>query len=502
MIYIDGNSLSIEDIIAVVDGGEKAEIADSALNQIRKSKKSLMKILESGKPVYGVNTGFGSLLNVNVEKHNIVQLQINLIRSHSAGTGKPLDERTVKAIMLIRANTLAKGYSGVSEDLLHFILFMINENIIPVVPRYGSVGASGDLAPLAHIGLAIMGEGDVFYNGKRMNSGEVFKKLGKKPYSYAEKEGVALINGTSVICGILALEIKKSERLVSEALGSFSLAFEGLSGTDRAFTEWALASRPHEGQQIIGKSLRNLFKDSAIVENARKTKVQDAYSLRCTPQVYGAVLDTIEYVRKVLSTEINSATDNPLLLDNDYISTGNFHGEPVAMASDFLAIAMTDFGNMIERRLARLVDTNLSGLPPFLVDDYGLNSGYMIPQYTAAALCNVNKTLAHPNSADTIPTSANQEDHVSMGTNAALKLVDINRNVEAIIAIEYLLGAQSLEFRKLEPSKATMAIYNKIRTIVKPLDRDRPSTGDIDAICSMMETESFRNFVVEKTGFQ
>ena len=221
MIYIDGNSLSIEDIIAVVDNGEKAGIADSALEQIRKSKKSLMKILESGKPVYGVNTGFGSLLNVNVDKNKTVQLQINLIRSHSAGTGEPLNERTVKSIMLIRANTLVKGYSGVSEDLVNFILFMINEEIIPVVPRYGSVGSSGDLAPLAHIGLAIMGEGDVFYKGKRINSGEVFRQLGIVPYSYAEKEGVALINGTSVICGILALEIKKSERLISEALGSF-----------------------------------------------------------------------------------------------------------------------------------------------------------------------------------------------------------------------------------------------------------------------------------------
>ncbi len=501
MIYIDGNSLSIEDVIAVVDKGEKAGIADSAMEQIRKSKKSLMKILESGKPVYGVNTGFGSLLNVNVEKNNTVQLQINLIRSHSAGTGDPLDERTVKSIMLVRANTLVKGYSGVSEDLISFLLFMINENIIPVVPRYGSVGASGDLAPLAHIGLAVMGEGDVFYRGKIMNSAEVFRNLGKKPYSYAEKEGVALINGTSVICGILALEVKKSEKLINEALGSFALAFEGLSGTDRAFTEWALASRPHEGQQLIGMALRKLFHGSAIVENARKTKVQDAYSLRCTPQVYGAVWDTVEYVRKVLSTEINSATDNPLLMGDEYISTGNFHGEPVAMASDFLAIAMTDFGNMVERRLARIVDTNLSGLPPFLVSDYGLNSGYMIPQYTAAALCNVNKTLAHPNSADTIPTSANQEDHVSMGTNAALKLVEINKNVETIIAIEYLLGAQALEFRKFEPSKATMDIYSKIRAIVKPLDRDRPSTDDINAICSMMETESFRNFIMEKTGF-
>jgi len=501
MIYIDGNNLTIEDVNAVANGSEKVGIAESAIRQIQDSKKSLMKILDSGKPVYGVNTGFGSLLNVNVDRKNIVQLQINLIRSHSSGIGEPLDAETVRAIMLVRANTLVKGYSGVSEKMINFLLFMLNNNIIPVVPRYGSVGASGDLAPLAHIGLALMGEGDVFYKGKTQNADTVFKSLGKEPYSYGEKEGVALINGTSVICGILSLEIKRSENLVSEALGSFALSFEGLSGTDKAFTEWALASRPHEGQQMIGKAFRKLFYGSTIIENSNKTKVQDAYSLRCTPQVYGAVWDTLQYARKVLTTEINSATDNPLLLGDEYISTGNFHGEPVAMVSDFVAIAMTDFGNMVERRLARIVDTNLSGLPPFLVKDYGLNSGYMIPQYTAAALCNVNKTLVHPNSADTIPTSANQEDHVSMGTNAALKLVEINKNVKSIIAIEYLLGAQSLEFKKFEPSPATLSIFKKIREIVKPLDSDRPSTGDIEAITSMMDTEEFLSLIREKSGF-
>ncbi|WP_298409224.1 histidine ammonia-lyase [Ferroplasma sp.] len=501
MIYIDGNNLTIEDVNAVATGNETVDIAESAYHQIRNSKKSLMKILESGKAVYGVNTGFGSLLNINVDSKNRVQLQINLIRSHSSGIGEPLDIETVKSVMLVRANTLVKGYSGVSEDMIKFLLFMINENIIPVVPRYGSVGASGDLAPLAHIGLAMMGEGDVFYNGEIQNAAPVFRSLGKKPYSFAEKEGVALINGTSVICGILALEIKRSENLVSEALGSFVLSFEGLSGTDKAFTEWALASRPHEGQQAIGRAFRTMLHGSRIVENANSEKVQDAYSLRCVPQVYGAVWDTLEYSRKVLTTEINSATDNPLLMGDEYISTGNFHGEPVAMVSDFVSIAMTDFGNMIERRLARIVDTNLSGLPPFLVKDYGLNSGYMIPQYTAAALCNVNKTLVHPNSADTIPTSANQEDHVSMGTNAALKLAEINKNVKSIIAIEYLLGSQSLEFRKHEPSPATLEIYNRIRLIVKPLESDRSSTRDIVEITKLLDSEEFLRFIKNRSGF-
>ncbi|WP_337860405.1 histidine ammonia-lyase [Ferroplasma sp.] len=501
MIYIDGNNLTIEGVNAVANSMEKVAIAESAYAQIKKSKKSLMKILESGKPVYGVNTGFGSLLNVNVDQKNIVQLQINLIRSHSSGIGDPLDIATVRSIMVIRANTLAKGYSGVSQEMIEFLLFMINENIIPVVPEYGSVGASGDLAPLAHIGLAMMGEGDVFYKGKIQKAFNVFKNFGKEPYRFGEKEGVALINGTSVICGILALELKKSEILIVEAFGSFALSFEGLSGTDKAFSEWALASRPHAGQQIVGKAFRTLFAGSKIVENANKEKVQDAYSLRCAPQVYGSVWDTLEYGRKVLTIEINSATDNPLLMDGDYISTGNFHGEPVAMISDFVAIAMTDFGNIIERRIARIVDTNLSKLPPFLINDYGLNSGYMIPQYTAAALCNVNKTLAHPNSADTIPTSANQEDHVSMGTNAALKLIEINKNVKSIIAIEYLLGAQSLEFKKYEPSRPTAEIYMKIRSIVKPLVTDRPSTGDLLEITKMMDDNQFYEFVLEKANF-
>ncbi len=499
MIYLDGDTLTVKAVRDIAVNYEEAGISEKAISRIKKSRDSLVKILSGGKPVYGVNTGFGSLLNVRVSDKEMEMLQINLIRSHSSGIGNPLDDKTVRAIMVIRANTLAKGYSGVTRDLIDFLLFMINKNIIPVVPQYGSVGASGDLAPLAHIGLAMAGEGDVFYKGKRDKSSKVFELLGKKPYKFKEKEGVALINGTSVICGILSLEEQKAETLLEEALGSFMLSFEALSGTSKAFTEWALASRPHTGQILIGKSIRNMASGSKIVEIANSTKIQDAYSLRCTPQVYGAVYDTLMYVKKVLTTEINSATDNPLLNGDDYISTGNFHGEPVAMVSDFLAIAFTDLGNMIERRIARLVDTNLSGLPPFLIGDYGLNSGYMIPQYTAAALCNVNKTLAHPNSADNIPTSANQEDHVSMGTNAALKLIEINNNVESIIAIEYLLGAQGLEFRKNEPSGNTKMIYDKIRNIVDPLIVDRPANPDIEAIKNLMDSQDFVDFIYNIT---
>lgn len=495
MIYIDGNTLTIDDVVAVAVNHEWTTINKNALKQIENSRDSLIKILKAGKPVYGVNTGFGSLLNTGVPDGLMEKLQVNLIRSHSSGIGDPLDENTVRAIMVVRANTLAKGYSGVSTELIDFLLFMLNHNIIPAVPKYGSVGSSGDLAPLAHVGLAIIGEGDVFYNGRKENAAVVFRELGTVPYHYKEKEGVALINGTSAMCGILALELKNAEKLINSAMGSFIMSFEALSGTSKAFTEWALAARPHPGQMIIGRSLRSMLSGSLIIKNADRSKIQDAYSLRCTPQVYGSVYDAISYARKALTVEINSATDNPLINGDDYVSAGNFHGEPIAIASDFAAIAMADFGNIIERRIARLVDSNLSGLPPFLIKDYGLNSGYMIPQYTAAALCNVNKTLAHPNSADTIPTSANQEDHVSMGTNAALKLREINDNVKSIIAIEYLLGAQALEFRKVDPSPVTLEVYRAVRNIVEPLTVDRPANPDLNAIIALMDSKEFQYFI-------
>lgn len=486
MITVDGESLTVDQVLSVAKDFEKIELSQAAFRKVEESHDSLMKIVSSGKRVYGVTTGFGSLLNIDVGKGEIVKLQANLIRSHSSGYGERLPEIYVRAMMLVRLNSLCKGYSGVSRELIEFLVAMINNGIHPAVPRYGSVGASGDLAPLAHVALAMMGEGKVLSINGEIDSIDVLKEKGMMPYSFAEKEGVAFINGTSTISGILAVETALSFRLFQNATNSAAMAFESLKGTDKALTAWAIEARGHKGQRIVAERLRNILSGSETVRISSESKVQDPYTLRCIPQVYGAVLDTMEYVRSVITTEINSVTDNPLVNKDEYVSVGNFHGEPVAFAADFLAIALTDLGNMIERRLARLTDASLSGLPPFLVEKSGFNSGYMIPQYTAAALCNRNKTLCMPSSADSIPTSANQEDHVSMGTNASLKLIEILENVEAIVAIEFLLSAQALEFISTGVSVNVAASKATIRKHVDKLTEDRPVTPDIERIVKAM----------------
>ncbi len=491
MIAINGESLTIKQVYEIAVNREKVELSEDATERLRKSRDRLISKLEEGKPIYGVNTGFGSLLNVSVPQDKIVQLQKNLIRSHSSGVGEPLSEEHVRAIMAVRANNLCRGYSGVRIELVQLVLDMLNTGVHPVVPRYGSVGASGDLAPLAHIALAMLGEGEVKYKGDSRNSAEVLSELEIGPIIFQEKEGVAFINGTSAISGILAVELIRSYDSIRNGLISASLSFEGLKGTDRALREWVMKVRPHRGQEIMAKVMRDLVEGSEIVKKSSENKVQDAYSLRCIPQVYGAVFDTLEYARSVLSTEINSATDNPLIGEDEIISAGNFHGEPVGLLCDFMAIALTDLGNIIERRIARIVDANLSGLPPFLVSNSGYNSGYMIPQYTAAALCNRNKTLSTPSTSDNVPTSANQEDHVSMGTNAAIKLSEVVDNLRQIVAIEYLLGAQSLEFALDSPSPNSKIVWGTIRTKVEPLEEDRPPYRDIEAIVDMMNNGEF-----------
>jgi len=486
MITINGDSLTVKQVYDVAVNREQVELSEEAVEKIRKSRDRLVAKLEEGKPIYGVNTGFGSLLNVSIPQEKIIQLQKNLIRSHSSGVGEPLPDEHVRAIMVVRANNLSKGYSGVRVELVQMVINMLNRGIHPIVPRFGSVGASGDLAPLAHIALCMMGEGKVTYNNVAREAQEVFTELSIAPHEFVEKEGVAFINGTSAISGILSVELHRSYEMFRNSILSASLSFEGLKGTDRAIREWAMKVRPYRGQELVSKSLRELIKDSEIIRKSSERKVQDAYSLRCIPQVYGAVLDTLDYGRSVLSTEINSATDNPLIGEEEIISAGNFHGEPVSLICDFVAIALTDLGNIIERRIARIVDASLSGLPPFLVSNSGYNSGYMIPQYTAAALCNRNKTLSMPSTADNIPTSANQEDHVSMGANAAIKLSEVVANLQQIVAIEYLLGAQSLEFALDSPSPNTTAIWKKIREQVPALEEDRAHYADIEKIAEMM----------------
>lgn len=491
MIFIDGDNLAIEDVYAVAVNNEKIGITDDTVSKVIKSQKKLRDLMAKGGMIYGINTGFGSLLNVKISQADVLDLQKNLIRSHSSGTGTPLEREYVRAMMVVRLNSLCKGYSAVSPELIRHAMEFINRDITPFVPRYGSVGASGDLAPLAHVALTLMGEGKVFFRGEIVPSSEAMKKSGMQPYSFLEKEGVAFINGTSTISGILSVNLHRSYEILRNAILSAAISFEGLKGTRRAYTDWAVESRPHCGQIEVAKEFLKVIKGSEIIDKSTRTKVQDPYSLRCIPQVYGAVLDTMNYARNVLTTEINSATDNPLVGDDEVISVGNFHGEPVALISDFLAIAMTDLGNMIERRLARITDENLSGLPPFLVENSGLNSGYMIPQYTAAALCNRNKTLCFPSSADNIPTSANQEDHVSMGANAAIKLSEIVENVRQIVAIEFLLGTQSLEFAVDEPSPLVRKIYLEIRKKVPKLTVDRPPYSDIETISGMMDAGLF-----------
>ena len=493
MIQIDGSSLSIKQIASVAAGSEKVELGKSARLNVQKSRKNLEKHIADGKTIYGINTGFGALMNVKIDKKDLLKLQENLIRSHSAGVGDPLDERYVRAMMIVRANSLSKGYSGVTEELIDTLLAAVNSHVTPMVPRYGSVGASGDLAPLAHVALCLMGESEVFFEGRRMKSIDALNLAGIKNHIFLEKEGVAFINGTSAISGILAVAIHDARKLIAQSTAAASISLQALKGTTKAFTEWVVETRSHKGQAKVSSMMRNLL--TGYADN--KTRVQDAYSIRCIPQVHGAVLDTLDYCSSVLEREVNSVTDNPILNEEEVISAGNFHGEPVALASDFLSIALTDLGNIIERRIFRLTDSSLSGLPPFLTEKSGLNSGMMIPQYTAASLCNMNKVLAHPASSDTIPTSANQEDHVSMGMNSALKLSEIIKNLESIVAIEFLAAAQAADLSGVELSAPGKKILQSIRKSVKHLDDDREQHTDIVKMRELMRSDEFHSLIPE-----
>ena len=491
---IDGESLTVNDVVAVARFGENVSIDESCMERVKQSREVIERILNEKKTVYGINTGLGDLVKVRISPDELKKLQINLVRSHSAGVGAYLPEEVVRGAMLIRANSLLKGHSGVRPEVIELLINMLNKGIVPAVPMYGSVGASGDLAPMAHIALAMMGEGNVFYRGEIMSAEEAMEREGLTPLELKEKEGLAILNGTSVMASYASLAVHDSYNLVKNSLVSAAMSFEALRGTDAALDERIMKVRPHPGQIRIAENLRKLLEDSTIVKSARKEKVQDAYTLRCIPQVYGAVLDAIDYVRTVVEREINSVTDNPIVFDSP-ISGGNFHGEPLALALDFLGIAITDLGNMIERRIARLVDSSLSGLPHFLIENSGLNSGFMIPQYTAAALCNRNKTLAHPASADTIPTSANQEDHVSMGMNAAIKAAEIIENTEYIVAIELLCANQALH---LSAASATAVKIAQETINIDKIEEDTVFTPLIEKLKKMVKNGDIVRAVEER----
>lgn len=487
--------LSLDTITQVARQRMPVELSLAARERIRRARTVVDDIARGGDAapaVYGVNTGFGFLADVRISADEIRLLQRNLIRSHAAGVGPPLSTEVVRAMMLLRAEVLAIGHSGVRVEVAELLLAMLNRGVHPVIPSQGSVGASGDLAPLAHLALVLMGEGSAEVEGQILPGEEALARAGLAPVQFAAKEGLSLVNGTQLMTGMGALSVHDAEQaaLIADIGGALSL--EALKGTPRAFDPRIHAVRPHPGQIASAANLARLLAGSDIVESHRDCgKVQDPYSLRCMPQVHGATRDALGYARAVLEREARSATDNPLVFpeENEMISGGNFHGQPVALALDFAAIAVAELANIAERRIEQLVNPHLSsGLPAFLAPHSGLNSGFMMAQVTAAALVSENKILAHPASVDSIPSSAGREDHVSMGVHAAWKLRRIVDNVTNVLAIELLCAAQGIHLRApLRPASGLNAVYEALRAHVSPLEEDRPLYQDISGVRALIE---------------
>jgi histidine ammonia-lyase len=482
-VNVTGSRLTLDEIERVSFGGEEVVVTEESRELVARSRRVVDEILASDRIVYGINTGFGNFRNVVIPREDLVDLQVNLVRSHAAGVGEPFSEEVVRSILLLRINTLAAGFSGIAPETLDAVVGLLNRKVHPVVPRKGSVGASGDLAPLAHIALALIGEGDVWYRGERVPSRVALERAGLSPPVLHPKDGLALINGTQVISALLSHAVLLGRRLVRTADLVGALTLDALLGTDVAFDPRIHAARPHPGQKRSADNLRRLLSGSELRHSHEDCdRIQDSYALRCMPQVHGAVRDALEYSERVLSIEINSATDNPMIFveEGEVISGGNFHGQPVALAADFLTIALAELGAISERRTERLVNPTLSELPAFLVKEGGLNSGFMILQVTAAALASENKALSHPASVDSIPTSANQEDHVSMGVSAARKTNEVADNLAHLLAIELLTAAQALEFRRPVRTSAPLeAVHARLRELVPPYDKDRPHYVDV-----------------------
>ncbi|HEY8484773.1 MAG TPA: histidine ammonia-lyase [Longimicrobiales bacterium] len=503
VLELHGDRLRLEDVERVAGSDAPVvRLAAPARARVEAARALVEQAVAEQRVVYGLTTGFGALSDVVIPVEQIRELQTNLIRSHAAGVGEPLGEAETRAVMLLRANVLALGRSGVRPALIDLLTEMLNRRVHPVIPARGSVGASGDLAPLSHLALVLIGEGEAVYEGRRMPGGEALRRAGLEPVELEAKEGLALNNGTQVQTAVGVLALLAAERALETAEVAGAMSLEGLRGTPDAFDEAIQRARPHPGQLESAARLRALLEGSEIRESHRygDPRVQDAYSLRCMPQVHGAARQALAYVRQVLECEVNSATDNPLIFPEDgrILSGGNFHGQPVAQALDLLAMACASVASMSERRLARLVDPALSGLPPFLTPEPGLNSGLMMAQVTAAALVAELRLRAHPASVDSIPTGANKEDHVPMGVAAALKAREAVRLLESVLALELLAAAQALEFlAPLRPGKGVLRAYERIRERVPRLERDRPLAPDIAAIESLVRSGEFASLWAE-----
>ena len=478
MIEIDGQSLTIEQFVAVARGGESACLGDAARGRVTRCRSVVERTLTEGRAVYGINTGFGELSHVNIPVEQLEELQRRLVLSHAAGVGTPLPAAAVRGMLLLRANTLARGHSGVRPVVIDALLSLLEADALPEVPSRGSVGASGDLAPLAHLALPLIGQGRVRIGGETVSAEDGLARIGLEPIRLEAKEGLALINGTQAMTSLVALAVSDVRRLVRVADLVGALSTEALRGTDAAFDPRLHELRPHPGQMASARNLWRLMKSSEIRESHREedVRVQDPYSIRCMPQVHGAARDVLADVERKVAIEINAVTDNPLVFpeSGDILSGGNFHGEPMAIAADVLAIGVAELGSISERRIEKLTNPLFSGLPAFLVEEAGLNSGFMIAQVTAAALVSENKGLCTPASVDSIPTSAEKEDHVSMGMGAALALGTVVENAEMVLAIELVAAAQGVTLlRPLRSGAMLERVMERVRERIDPWDQDR-----------------------------
>jgi histidine ammonia-lyase len=492
-LRLTGKDLSIADVVGVARGGVAVALDRAAEHRVAEAAKLVSELASGNAPVYGVNTGFGDLATVRVAPDRVKELQLNLVRSHAVGVGTPLDRDVVRAILLLRANTLAAGRSGVRTGTIDLLLSMLDRGVLPVIPQHGSVGASGDLAPLAHAALVLIGEGEAFVDGVRMPGGEALRKKGLEPLALGPKEGVALINGTQVMTAIGCLALHDAEVLASSADIIGAMSAEALRATDAAWDEALHATRPHPGQQTVAANLRALMTGSPNVASHRTNdpRVQDPYSIRCMPQVHGATRDALAYVRRVLEVEINAVTDNPLVFAEErrIVSGGNFHGQPVAIALDTATIAVAELADVSEARIDRMTNGHTSGLPPFLSPEPGMNSGFMVAQYTAAALVTENRLRSFPASVESLPTSAGMEDHVSMGTHAAHKLAAVVRNTRDVLAIEALCAAQGIDLLRATTAPGTEEARRVVRERVATLGRDRVLAPDIAQVAEVIARE-------------
>ncbi|MDR6124913.1 histidine ammonia-lyase [Bacillus sp. SLBN-46] len=500
MITLTGESLTLEQMKEVLYRGQKVRASEKSMEAVKKSREAVDRIVSESRVVYGITTGFGKFSDVLIDKNHVQDLQLNLIRSHACGVGEPFPEIVSKAMVLLRANALLKGFSGVRPIIIEKLLELVNLEIIPVIPQQGSLGASGDLAPLSHLALVLIGEGEVFYKGNQMEAMSALQQVGILPVTLEAKEGLALINGTQAMTAMGVVGYLEAEQLAYESELIASMTIEGLNGIIDAFAEEVHVARGYKQQIDTARRIRGYLSDSLLTTQQGELRVQDAYSLRCIPQVLGASWQVLDYVKEKLEIEMNAATDNPLIFDDGekVISGGNFHGQPIAFAMDFMKIAVAELANISERRIERLVNPQLNDLPAFLSPQPGLQSGAMIMQYAAAALVSENKTLAHPASVDSIPSSANQEDHVSMGTIASRHAYQIIQNVRRVLAIELICAMQAVEIRGVEKmATQTKRFFEKGREQVASLKQDRVFSKDIEKAAKWLKEIEISQFIKE-----